>query len=63
MLSHTERLEFHTISRAMAADPRMAAAARAGDLRVWRHRLWTWLAPRVVARRRARYVRRFAQGS
>ena len=62
MLSHTEHRAFDSIRRSLAADPHMAAASRSADLRVWRYRLWKWLAPTVVARRQARYVRRLAEG-
>ena len=63
MLSHTERRTFEAISRSLAADPYIASVSRAGDRRARRYRIWKWMAPRVVARREARYVRRLAEGT
>ena len=51
MLSHGERRQFDALVGVLATDPCMVAAARA----VRRHRVWNWLAPLVVARKRARY--------
>jgi hypothetical protein len=62
VLSHNERRTFDAISQSLAADPYISSVSRAADRRARRYRVWKWMAPLVVARREARYVRRLAQG-
>ena len=58
MLSHAERRQFDALAGVLATDPCMVAASRAAR----RHRMWNWLAPLVVARKRARYRARLLAG-
>jgi hypothetical protein len=51
VLTHAERRQFNALAGVLATDPAMVAAARSAR----RHRIWTWLAPLVVARKQARY--------
>jgi hypothetical protein len=62
VLSPAERRQFDALSRALIADPSVAAAARRAERRVRRRRLWRWLAPLVVARLEARYAARLLAG-
>jgi hypothetical protein len=55
VFSHAERRQFDALVGVLATDPYMVAASRAARRRARRHRVWNWLAPLVVARKRARY--------
>lgn len=64
MLSHAERRKFDAISRALAADPDIAAATRRAARQARRRRVFRWLAPYWVASLEARHARRMlAPGS
>jgi hypothetical protein len=55
VLSHAERRQFDALAGVLATDPYMVAVSHAARRRLRRHRVWAWLAPAVVARKRARY--------